>query len=100
MKQADTPFQEDQQKIRKRYRFRVALFAVSSIIICFLLAALYEGIQTIARLDRVERERDTWQRPDAVLAELNIERGGIVVDLGSGVGYFTLKLSDRGGQGR
>jgi hypothetical protein len=29
-----------------------------------------------------------------VLRELNLKGGAVVVDLGSGVGYFTLKASD------
>lgn len=45
------------------------------------------------QLDKVERERDQWQRPAEVIQELKLQDGSVVVDLGSGVGYFALKLS-------
>ena len=34
-----------------------------------------------------------WQRPSDVIQALNLHEGSVVVDFGSGVGYFTLKLS-------
>ena len=46
-------------------------------------------------LTAVERERDTWQRPDDVLAQLDLRPGDTVVDLGSGAGYFALKIAPR-----
>lgn len=58
-----------------------------------VLGIVYDAIQTLSRLDAVERERDQWQRPADVIQELNLKEGNVVVDLGSGVGYFTLKLS-------
>ena len=58
-------------------------------------------MQTLSRLDRVERERDQWQRSNDVIRELDINTGSVVVDFGSGVGYFALKLSRNvGKQGR
>jgi predicted methyltransferase len=47
----------------------------------------------LVRLDAVERERDQWQRPAEVLQFLNLKAGNVVADLGSGSGYFALKLS-------
>jgi ubiquinone/menaquinone biosynthesis C-methylase UbiE len=44
-------------------------------------------------LDVVESERDQWQRPAEVLQALDLRPGNVVVDLGSGAGYFALKLS-------
>ena len=58
-----------------------------------VLSTLYDAIQTLGRLEAVERERDQWQRPTEVIEELNLKEGNVVVDLGSGVGYFALKLS-------
>ena len=43
----------------------------------------------------VERERDTWQRPDEILEQLDLRPGQTVVDLGSGAGYFALKIAPR-----
>ena len=48
---------------------------------------------TLARLDVVERDRDLWQRPAEIIQALHLSPGNTVVDLGSGAGYFTLKLS-------
>ncbi len=75
------------------YGIRIAI-----VIICvfFLAPALLvgcQGVQTLRVLTNVERERDTWQRPSEVLQWLNVKRGGMVVDLGCGAGYFALKLS-------
>ena len=68
------------------------------------IAALDVGYQLVTALDRlevVETERDRWQRPDAIIAALGLQPGRVVVDLGSGSGYFTLKLAAAvGNQGR
>jgi predicted methyltransferase len=48
---------------------------------------------TLVRLEQVERERDTWQRPDHVIDALALEGGDTVVDLGSGSGYFAIRLA-------
>ena len=49
--------------------------------------------RTLGTLDRVEQERDGWQRPADVLRHLDAGPGDVVVDLGSGAGYFALKLA-------
>jgi arsenite methyltransferase len=41
-----------------------------------------------------ERGRDDWQQPERVVAALGIEPGDRVADLGSGSGYFTLRLAE------
>jgi ubiquinone/menaquinone biosynthesis C-methylase UbiE len=59
-------------------------------------AALFvadQAIQTLRILTLVERERDTWQRPDEIIRQLNLAPGNTVVDLGSGAGYFALKIA-------
>ena len=95
MNQANTQSPRDERAFRRLYRKRVAIFVFGSIVVCLFLAPLYDTVQTMARLDSVEHGRDTWQRPDVVLKELNVKDGGVVVDLGCGVGYFTLKASDQ-----
>src|SRR5262249_32883415 len=75
------------------YRARLGIFALSAVILLFVLDTAYEGLKTLRRLDVVESERDHWQRPANVIGALNLTRGGTVVDLGCGSGYFTLKLS-------
>lgn len=52
-----------------------------------------QGLTTLDRLTVVERERDSWQRPADIIAALELHNGSRVVDLGSGAGYFALKLS-------
>ncbi len=39
-------------------------------------------------------DRDAWQHPEKVIAELGITPGQRVADLGSGGGYFTFSLAD------
>jgi ubiquinone/menaquinone biosynthesis C-methylase UbiE len=41
----------------------------------------------------VESERDRWQRPSDVIEALKLKQGNAVADVGSGAGYFALKLS-------
>lgn len=38
-------------------------------------------------------ERDAWQRPTEVIAQLHVKPGQVVVDLGAGTGYFLPALS-------
>jgi ubiquinone/menaquinone biosynthesis C-methylase UbiE len=57
------------------------------------LNTVYKGINTINYLDVVESERDQWQRPSDVIAGLGLNEGNVVADVGSGAGYFALKLS-------
>jgi len=54
---------------------------------------LYSAIGTLRQLEEVESERDQWQRPGEVLQALALQPGNVVADLGSGAGYFALKLS-------
>jgi ubiquinone/menaquinone biosynthesis C-methylase UbiE len=80
-------------RIQRTYRVRVALFMMGTVLLLLLLGYLYQGIQTLNALDQIESERDHWQRPSDVIQALNLHDGGVVVDFGSGVGYFALKLS-------
>jgi SAM-dependent methyltransferase len=38
-------------------------------------------------------DRDTWQKPDDVIAALALEPTMIVADIGAGTGYFTVRLA-------
>jgi predicted methyltransferase len=44
------------------------------------------------------RTRDAWQRPAEVLDALDVRPGSRVVDVGSGSGYFTVRLAERVGE--
>lgn len=80
-------------QLQRVYRVRVAVFLFGVVLFVSFLSATYQAIQTLARLDVVERERDRWQRPSEILQALHLEQGSVVVDLGCGAGYFALKLS-------
>jgi ubiquinone/menaquinone biosynthesis C-methylase UbiE len=71
----------------------LALFLISAILIFVTMYELYSGINTLQRLEAVESERDQWQRPADILRALDLREGNVVLDLGSGAGYFALKLS-------
>jgi ubiquinone/menaquinone biosynthesis C-methylase UbiE len=77
----------------RRPLFRLALFLVCAILIFLAFNTLYSFTNTLNRLDVVESERDRWQRPLDILRALDLREGSTVVDLGSGAGYFALKLS-------
>ncbi len=47
--------------------------------------------QYIARLQ--SPERDAWQRPAAVVAQLGLSGTELVADVGAGVGYFSLRFA-------
>ncbi len=59
-------------------------------------------VMSVAHADWLTRPgRDEEEQPDRVVAALNIPRGGTVVDLGAGVGYFTWRLAEAvGPEGR
>ena len=61
--------------------------------IAALLIALSLGCGNWKRF-AYERGRDDWQQPERVVATLGIEPGDHVADLGSGSGYFTLRLAE------
>src|SRR5262245_60880567 len=66
------------------------------LVVIGVVPALYvveQALSTLQTLTDVERERDTWQRPADVIASLSLQPGNVVVDLGSGAGYFALKLA-------
>lgn len=73
--------------------FRVALFLGCAVLILLGFGTLYSFIDTLRQLDVIEEERDQWQRPSDVLRALDLREGNTVADLGSGSGYFTLKLA-------
>jgi predicted methyltransferase len=80
------------------YRVKLALFLLCALVILFVFDTAYQGLNTLSRLNGVEAERDLWQRPSDVIEALDLKSGSVVVDLGCGSGYFTLKLSARVGK--
>jgi ubiquinone/menaquinone biosynthesis C-methylase UbiE len=82
-----------ENKVQRIFPVRIALFVGCMVLTILVLNTIVQGVQTLSRLEVIERERDYWQRPSAILETLNITAGNVVVDLGSGSGYFSLKLS-------
>ena len=73
---------------------RPALVLLAVFLVFGIAGVAYQGIRTLQQLNAVEAERDQWQRPADIIALLNLKSGSVAVDLGSGAGYFALKLSD------
>jgi predicted methyltransferase len=90
--------ESNERRLQRRYRTRVAIVALLAVATVVGLGAIFNAIQTLSRLEQVERERDLWQRSAEVIQELGLQKGCVVVDLGSGVGYFSLKLSSEVGK--
>src|SRR5689334_5573370 len=94
----------DKQPISTRdlqaLRIRIAVFLVSGVGILVAFGGAYRILDTIQTLDRAEGQRDTWQRPADVIRELRLTERSTIVDLGSGSGYFALKLSREVRSGR
>jgi hypothetical protein len=78
---------------------RIWIAVIAGFIVAPLSLVIYDGVQTLRILTVVERDRDRWQRPSDILRTLAVEQGNVVVDLGSGAGYFALKLSPMVGRG-
>lgn len=54
----------------------------------------------LAQPDPRFARRDDWNRPDRIIADLNLKPGMAVADIGAGGGYFTPRLSEAvGAQG-
>src|ERR1035437_7951011 len=82
-----------ESEIRRAYRVRISVFAACSIPTVTVLGTVYRGIQTLKRLEVVEQERDQWQRTSDIMQALDLKEGSVAADIGSGAGYFALKLS-------
>ncbi len=52
----------------------------------------FEDVERFAK-DFDDPRRDEWQRPDEVIKALELGPDAVVVDIGSGTGYFTVRLA-------
>jgi predicted methyltransferase len=83
------------------YRLKLGLFVLCGVTVLFVSDTAYQGLNTLSRLSVVEADRDQWQRPSDVIQALDLKPANVVVDLGCGSGYFTLKMSPAvGGSGK
>ena len=86
-------FHVPDSRVQHAYRVRVSIFLLAVILVTGALWVGYQGIYTLRVLDTVEHDRDRWQQPAEIIAPLDLKKGSIVADIGSGAGYFTLKLA-------
>jgi ubiquinone/menaquinone biosynthesis C-methylase UbiE len=73
---------------------RICAYGLAFLLILFAFNECSKTINTLNALKAIESDRDQWQRPTDVITAMNISRGNIVADVGSGAGYFSLKLAD------
>jgi ubiquinone/menaquinone biosynthesis C-methylase UbiE len=66
---------------------RIALVSIAA------LALQLSGCGAWKRFAYEGFDRDEWQKPDEVIALLEVREGARVADLGAGGGYFTFKLA-------
>ncbi len=83
----------EERRFWRAYRVRVTLFLVAAVSVLLVCGATYQWLDALHGLELVEAQRDQWQRPADVLRFLELHQGSSVADIGSGVGYFSLKLS-------
>jgi ubiquinone/menaquinone biosynthesis C-methylase UbiE len=68
--------------------------ALARRVLAGLLALLLAcGCTSFKRFAYEGFSRDGWQKPDEVIAALGLKAGDRVADIGSGSGYFTLRLA-------
>jgi predicted methyltransferase len=79
------------------YRVKLLAFLFCALAVFVAFNVGYSALNTVSRLNVVEAERDQWQRPTDVIRALNLRPGDVVVDLGCGSGYFTLRLASEVG---
>jgi len=80
-------------RVQRAYRTRVSLSLLAVILTLIVFVVGYQGIQTLRVLDVVEHDRDGWQQAGEIVEQLNLKSGSVVADVGSGAGYFALKLA-------
>jgi ubiquinone/menaquinone biosynthesis C-methylase UbiE len=68
--------------------------ALRPLIVVVLGCLVISGCTTCKRWAYEGWGRDGWQKPQAVIAVLQLDPGDRVADLGAGGGYFTFRLAD------
>ena len=85
-----------------------ALFAALALLTCMPLVAQHGEQHMHRRFDDAEKwskvfddpARDAWQKPVEVIAALKLAPDAVVADIGSGTGYFAVRLARAVPRGR
>src|SRR5262245_25681221 len=77
---------------------RPAFVLLAVFLVIGFAVVVYQAVRTLQQLTVVEADRDRWQMPEEIIEALDIKKGAVVVDFGSGAGYFALKVSDAVGE--
>jgi ubiquinone/menaquinone biosynthesis C-methylase UbiE len=62
------------------------------------LVVLALFIPTLVRGETTAEDREQWQQPDRVMADLHLRPGSQIADVGCGGGYFTSRLAEAVGR--
>lgn len=89
-----------------RFVLRAATFVLA--IVFFVPLAAQESDHIEHRFGDAEQwapifenpERDAWQKPDAVIRALALPPDAVIADIGSGTGYFAVRLAGAVARGR
>jgi len=73
---------------------RVAAYVLGPLALLVAFNECSKTINTLNALTVIESQRDQWQKPADVIAAMNLAKGNVAGDVGSGAGYFALKLSN------
>ena len=88
-------------RLQRKYRIRIVLFLVAAVLLLVGANAVYKGVNTLHALQLIESERDQWQRTADIITAMQLQQGDMAADVGSGAGYFALRLSPHvGASGR
>jgi ubiquinone/menaquinone biosynthesis C-methylase UbiE len=68
-------------------------------VLTLLLALQLVGCSAWKRFAYEGFDRDSWQKPDEVIAALGLSPGDRLADVGAGGGYFTFRLAEAVGDG-
>jgi ubiquinone/menaquinone biosynthesis C-methylase UbiE len=71
----------------------VKLFDRTNLLVAACAALLLLGCGSWKRFAYEGFDRDSWQKPEEVIALLGIPEGAVVADVGAGGGYFTFRLA-------
>ena len=78
---------------------KILLFAAGMFIACQKAPQVDPAAKAAAEVERIAAilespDRQSWQMPDRVIAELKLKNGHVIADIGAGTGYFARRFAD------